>query len=358
VCPVLLGMATMDPVQVQLEDEEGLSREELEKALSGHNPQELQEMARRLGKSQEQFQEMLTELEAESDALKEENRSLNDTITMMMKEMQKLNIGADNTVEPMLDEGPLDFVGRFWEKVKPRNSAVVISEHVGEIKKPGEEELQNPLQQQGKQVVQNLRETLGPIWQRAETLVKDAKGEIAKKTKEIAEKQQLGQLGQKPQKKRERRAERAGTENASQAAASGEVASAGPSEPISAPEEATEKANPEEAPVAAAVSEGQATEESEAAAAVDAPGNEEISSTILIEAKLKIDDGSTQTLYVRAADRCKEVAQRFVMEHSLKAWFQEPLTAWLKKVEADAVKFPVVIEGDLMEIRKQHSKNK
>jgi len=353
----------MDPVQVQLEDEEGLSREELEKALSGHNPQELQEMARRLAKSQEQFQEMLTELEAESDALKEENRSLNDTITMMMKEMQKLNIGADNTVEPMLDEGPLDFVGRFWEKVKPRNTAVVISEHVGEIKKPGEEELQNPLQQQGKQVVQNLRETLGPIWQKAETLVKDAKGEVAKKTKEIAEKHQLGSFVQpepKPRKKRERRAEREGTESASEAAASGSEA-AGPSESASASADvpaATDVANPEEAPAAVAASEGQASEEKEATAAVDGAGNEEISSTILIEAKLKIDDGSTQTLYVRAADRCKEVAHRFVMEHSLKAWFEEPLTAWLKKVEADAVKFPVNIEGDLMEIRKQHSKNK
>lgn len=61
---------------------------------------------------------------------------------------------------------------------------------------------------------------------------------------------------------------------------------------------------------------------------------------------------------MRAADRCKEVAKRFVQEHSLKAWFEEPLTAWLKKVEADAEKFPVKIEADLMEIRKQHSKNK
>mmetsp|Transcript_45479 Transcript_45479/g.85136 ORF Transcript_45479/g.85136 Transcript_45479/m.85136 type:complete len:88 (-) Transcript_45479:95-358(-) len=81
-----------------------------------------------------------------------------------------------------------------------------------------------------------------------------------------------------------------------------------------------------------------------------------MSSTILIEAELKLDDGSVQTVQVRAADRCKEVAHRFVMEHSLKAWFEEPLTKWLKKVEADAEKFPVKIQGDLMEIRKQFSK--
>lgn len=38
----------------------------------------------------------------------------------------------------MLEEGPLDFVGRFWETVKPRDSAYVAGEHIGEIRKPGE----------------------------------------------------------------------------------------------------------------------------------------------------------------------------------------------------------------------------
>jgi len=352
-----------------------------------------------------------------------------------MKEMQKLNIGAGNTVEPTLDEGPLDFVGRFWEKVKPRNTAYIISENVGEIKKPGEEEPLNPLQQHGKQVgqnlretfgpiwqkikkpgdeepqspaqqqgqqvlqnlretfgpiwqkvknpgeespqnlqqhgkqvMQNLRETLGPVWQKTETLVEDARDEIVKKAKEI---QQLGQqpdvfIGQQPPQWRERPAESAGTVNDGRAAASAEDASAGPSEPASAPANVppvpamTEAANSEEpsaAASAAASSVSQADEFNEAAAAAVGAGKEDISSTILIEARLTIDDGSTQTLYVRAADRCKEVAQRFVMEHSLKDWFQEPLTAWLKKVESDAVKFPVIIEGDLLDIRNQHSKN-
>jgi len=77
---------------------------------------------------------------------------------------------------------------------------------------------------------------------------------------------------------------------------------------------------------------------------------------VLIEASIKLEDGSVETLQVRAADRCKEVSHRFIHEHSLKAWFEQPLTAWLKKVEADAVKFPVKVEGDLVEIRKTHGK--
>lgn len=71
---------------------------------------------------------------------------------------------------------------------------------------------------------------------------------------------------------------------------------------------------------------------------------------------MKLDDGSVQTVQVRAADRCKEVAARFVKEHSLKAWFEQPLTKFLKQTEDDADKFPVKIEADLMEIRKKYSK--
>lgn len=85
--------------------------------------------------------------------------------------------------------------------------------------------------------------------------------------------------------------------------------------------------------------------------------DEQISSTILIEAQLTLDDGSVQMVHVRAADRCKEVSARFVREHSLKQWFEEPLTKFLKQVEDDADKFPVKIEADLMEIRRQYSKN-
>jgi len=186
----------MPPIQpIHLDDNDAPaepSREDLEKALSCLSLDELKGTARRLTRTQEQFNEMLAELEAESDALQAESKHLHDTITMMMKQMQKLNIGKENTVEPILDEGPLDFVGRFWEKVRPRNTAVVINQHVGEIKrKPADEEAAFPLPLlQGKQVVSNLREAFGPVWQKAEDHVKEAKGEFSKVAREVTEKQQ------------------------------------------------------------------------------------------------------------------------------------------------------------------------
>lgn len=186
-------MAPIQPIHLDDNDGPEPSHEDLEKALSGLSLDELKGVARRLARTQEQFTEMLAELEAESEALQSESKDLHDTITMMMKEMQKLNIGKGNTVDPILDEGPLDFVGRFWEKVRPRNSAVVINEHVGEIKRKnsGDEEaaVPGPLVQ-GKQVVSNLREALGPVWQRAEGHVKEAKGEFSKVAREVTEKQQ------------------------------------------------------------------------------------------------------------------------------------------------------------------------
>lgn len=77
---------------------------------------------------------------------------------------------------------------------------------------------------------------------------------------------------------------------------------------------------------------------------------DQMSSTVLIEAHLTLGDGSVQTIRVRAADRCKEVAQRFVKEHSLKNLFVQPLTDYLKQVENDAEKFPVSVHADLMQI--------
>jgi len=82
---------------------------------------------------------------------------------------------------------------------------------------------------------------------------------------------------------------------------------------------------------------------------------EQIQSTSLIEVLLKLDDGCVELCQVRADDRCKDVAARFVRDHSLKSWFEQPLKAYLMKAEAEAEKFPVRLEADLMEIRKQYS---
>lgn len=73
--------------------------------------------------------------------------------------------------------------------------------------------------------------------------------------------------------------------------------------------------------------------------------------TLMIEAKLALGDGSVQVLEVRAADRCKDIAAKFVREHSLKASFEAPLRAYLMAAEKNAEQFPVMLEADLLEIQ-------
>jgi len=100
---------------------------------------ELKEMGRRLAQSRVGLEEALQVELDEGQVLKDENEHLKKTIDFMFSELGKLNISGTNLTDPQLAEGPLDFVGRYWEKVRPRNNTVVVSEHVGEIdhtKKP------------------------------------------------------------------------------------------------------------------------------------------------------------------------------------------------------------------------------
>lgn len=340
----------------------GLSREALEKELAGQSPEQLLEMAKRIDKSQQALREMLEDLEAEKVELNDETAQLHETITLFMKEMQKLNIGGMNTVTPQLDEGPLDFVNRFWEQVRPRDTAFQTSENIGEIRKPVPGEESSPkevLQKQVVQGVQQLKERWGPAagawWQNAQGFLNEKKSEIAQTFAAQNEKPERKPKGEKKKRPKEGGGY-AGGESAPPMAPEAASSSAAGSSEAAAQEAAAPEPEPKAAPAPAK------PEPAEPEPAQDdsfkAGAEEQISSTILIEAQITIDDGSVLVLHVRAADRCKEVAQRFVQEHSLKAWFQEPLTTWLKKVEADAVKFPVKVEADLMDIRKQYSKNK
>ncbi|CAE7741450.1 unnamed protein product, partial [Symbiodinium pilosum] len=183
-------------------------------ALKGKDVEELKAMAQRLERGQQSLQEMLQELEAEREELHKEKAQLNDTITLFMKDLQKLHIGAQNTVEPVLEEGPLDFVGRFWETVKPRDSAYLAGENIGEIRKPGEkaekppnaplaalQQVQQELPQQmqeaakevqeaGKQAVRKLSTAFEEArssawWQRAQGYLDEKRTEIAKKVSEV-----------------------------------------------------------------------------------------------------------------------------------------------------------------------------
>lgn len=354
----------MAPAAEGSKAQDSVSREALEQALADLSPEQLREQAVRLSKSVAGLKEMLATLEEEKQALRDEGEELNNTITLMMQEMHKLNINGSNTVEPQLLEGPLDFVGRFWEKHKPRDTAYQTSEHVGEIRKPvpGEArppDVQQVVQEASQQVVQTaqkIQSALGPLWARTQGFLSEKQNAW---TEALAAR---AAPKQKPAKKSGKRSGGYPADAGDTTAPAAAAASSSDAAASSAAPEALEVAAPaaEGAPAASSAAIPAATEEKvEGTDAGRLPGAEEqISNTILIEAKLTIDDGSELTLYVRAADRCKEVAQRFVQEHSLKAWFQEPLTKWLKKVENDADTFPVKVEGDLLEIRKQFSKAK
>jgi len=383
-------------------------KEEYAKALSSSDAPELKAMAERLAKSQSEMNQMLDELQADNTQCRQESETLRKTIELVMMEMQKLNIGSLNTTDPSLEEGPLNFVNRFWEKMRPRDTAFVVNENVGELKRisvqgePGSgpagagvkqianlgekglEKLQETLGngelgqkalekskevsqkavevgqkglEQGKQAVEHskqawgkLSQSIGPLWQtglsRAEGLLGGYGGGSAPEEKKP-----------KKKKKKEQGAAPSGEVLATQGAC---VAPAGGLGSLAEETEESTAAPSAAAAAVAAPSAAAATTEAEQETAPEAfegpNADEQISSTILIEATLTLDDGSVQTLQVRAADRCKEVANRFVQEHSLKAWFVDPLTAWLKNVEAEAEKFPVTVEGDLMEIRKKHQK--
>lgn len=567
------------------------SAEMMKEALSNLKDEDLRMMAARLSISIDSMTSCEHEFRREQEELLVDNRKLNETIELMMKELHKLDICADNMVAPAIEEGPLDFVGRFWEQVKPRDNAVLLNDHVGELKKapqatyadgtpvqrmnPVAEKLaSNPYVQSGVERLGDVAKTLGPIrdqgvealgpmkdqgiealdtwrsngmetlgsWRQqgadtfstwssksantlgglgAWTHDQDATGaETADATENIgshlfeswgqqgvealgslkqkssetlnelqqrgtdtiaslsqasatetlgAIKQQgeqalgsmkqqgeetLGTLKQQSEEtlgsvrqqgtealdsfkqggftglwqshgvaaverandRAARLSERAGQlgERASQlelggfaagltswwsASAQPDNARSGSGAAATAPEHAEgtgaediagimpaaascvtsakeaavvveEVPSGDEAVAATSsglepaqeeavveaetlVEETKATQE-EAAAAEDSE-EEPMAATVLVEASITIDDGSVQLLKLTACDRCKEVAQRFVRDHSLKVWFEEPLTAYLKDVEDKAEKYPVRVEGDLMEIRQQYS---
>lgn len=361
-------------------------------ALSDKDVSELRGLAERLTKGHESLKEMLKDLEVEREELEKEKGQLNETISLFMKELQKLHIGAQNTVEPMLEEGPLDFVGRFWETVKPRDTAYTAGEHIGEIRKPGEKsgppganplaalkeaalahELPNvqekvqervqEVQEMGKQAAKKLSNAFeearsSAFWQRAQGYWEEKRSEIAKKVHDVqvsaAASTQRPAAAPGKTRKKEPKEPKIVAADRSEAA---------PSESTSAPPEASEasqetgestkeatpeKALPDKAPAEPKVEAAPAPKEVEKAASPSAKTS--IQETILIEAQVTFGDGTVQKLCVGASDRCKDAAERFISENSLKASFTKPLTDFLKKVEKDAENFPVYANIDLSDL--------
>jgi hypothetical protein len=570
-------------------ENEEKKRQELQTALAGVSETELREMGARLAKSLAQLADYQEELQAEQQALTEEGSSLRSTIELMLMETHKLNICGDNTVDPTLQEGPLEFVGRFWEMMRPRDNQVLISPNIGELKRQPTADEQGSILNADSEVVKELvalrdaaaeqlggleevatqatkqiedlhstaeqqfqdmhktasekllvaqatlTESAAPIKSQAETLGQDLHTSITSATAplreqseqlretvvpQIQEQQRLIQeqaavvaapLLEKTEQLRADLAPQirehhellrkqsielhsAATEHLSVASKSisaatdsfGEMVNsnlsdehretlnstkekmnahkerlsgffsttlaatafstpsvwnpfaaesdtkatssssgyprepqaaqviassppavaaassasgdtpATPSSSAAAPakeqqqkaseevdlareveaalagktaEKAAEQASAPKTAAPAAGGEGAAAEgagtaaatageekadkEDEGAAEEDAADDD---ASFLIEASITLDDGSVQVARVGARDRCKDVAARFVREHSLKAWFEDPLVRYLKKVEAEAERFPVEVSAELLNIRKEFSK--
>merc|ERR1719420_405962 len=81
------------------------------------------------------MKEFVEEELKEQEDLKKENKRLHEAIETWAKETRKLNISVHNLVDPDVDEGPLDFIGRYWEQLRPRTNQVLLNDHVGELKK-------------------------------------------------------------------------------------------------------------------------------------------------------------------------------------------------------------------------------
>eukprot|EP00746_Dinoflagellata_sp_MGD_P004085 gnl/MRDRNA2_/MRDRNA2_107902_c0_seq1.p1 gnl/MRDRNA2_/MRDRNA2_107902_c0~~gnl/MRDRNA2_/MRDRNA2_107902_c0_seq1.p1 ORF type:complete len:402 (+),score=113.13 gnl/MRDRNA2_/MRDRNA2_107902_c0_seq1:70-1275(+) len=392
----------------------------LEEQLRGCTEEELAGMCKRLLRSQENLEELHTQLQEDQRQLKEENQKMQEDISLMISCTKPLCIGASNTVSPQLEEGSLDFVGRWWEMMKPRNNAVQINEHVGEIRKDvsaldkdgsklevERNEVVGAVQnvwgnlkssglfQQGQALAAtgiqkaresgavdasrgawaSLRQTAGSTWAQL-----NAEPERPKRTKKSTrtrrDKEDRGGYAKNPQGPSQKAVSSNGADgaasavcvpndsaapafqeaNASQSAAS--ASSSADAQPANESSNSPSAEAFEDAPTAERHSVKGAEVETTAQELDEAPEEEEddenndeqMSSTVLIEAHLTLGDGTVQIIRVRAADRCKEVAQRFVKEHSLKNLFVQPLTDYLKQVENDAEKFPVSVHADLMEI--------
>lgn len=359
---------------------------------------DLRAMAVRLARSRSALEEALIDLQAEQRELLTENSNTRSTIELMLGEVAKLNINSGNLNEPELEEGPLDFVGRFWEKVRPRDSAVSVSDRVGEIKRPSPTSVSTspPSTEQHMRSMMGHLETMRLDYEQrfaefsdmanqtsAESLGKQVSERFSNAMNLLTEKASswqesagstdvppataaplsfgslftyLGSPGQKP--------------------ATG-VSSAGPDGPdlpeegspadaVQAPACFNREQLPESPRIESAASvngagtaeaESQGSEERVANGhpAPESPPSPGDSSTVLIQARLRLDDGSVAVCRVRAADRCIDVASRFINEHSLKQRFEAPLKEFLMKAESGADTFPVELEGDLMEIYQQHS---
>mmetsp|Transcript_27540 Transcript_27540/g.50444 ORF Transcript_27540/g.50444 Transcript_27540/m.50444 type:complete len:428 (+) Transcript_27540:61-1344(+) len=426
-----------------------ISKDQLEEALCGSSDADLLAMAKRLTRSIEEMDSYHVDLLAEQEELRNECSELKATIEAKLKDIAKLDIGAMNLREPELEEGPLDFIGRFWEKVKPRDNTVVIDEHIGELKhapRDGEEPV-DPLsefkeqmniaadafsglserwREQGSDIFQAARD-----WRRDQTANDEEKihvegprvttgdtvGKLVSDVQELwpptadrlsgavsAFSAFAGSMREQaavkwpglvtPSKyqdwgsgvlgpftaEEETEAGLPGYENLTGALGFGLGLGLEPSSSRSSTDDAPPAADGAGAPPQlspeldraqrentatrpATPMQDQATEPTPLEAAMPKgttptarDGGDEEELSLVIEASITLDDGSVEVLRMNSRERASEAAARFVRDHSLKAWFEEPLRKYLRQVENDAIRLPAKVEADLQEIRKTFRK--
>lgn len=454
----------------------GTSDETLKELLAGLNDSDLKQMAKRLSKSGEDMRLALADLQAEQEALSKEKTEINDTIALMMAELSKLNIRAENLTEPQLDEGPVEFVGRMWEKMRPRDTAVTLNANVGELRMPSIGD-QSPVQA----ATERLREQMSEQFSTLSETIEQARGGMIPTPQGGVTPEDLGRQvsegGQKLGKKvadqfsmlyssfnevannvAQASEEFFNDEQASSSAPSvgslfsyltspshhqelgpdsaGPGQDDGPPQPSAKPFQRDEPMQKEEAPSSssssggssgsraglhhsggsraqgfnlrtidevqdtsstsqgyasaqhsveaepqqtvavangshhadaeseATVANGSSSEPSPEATVANGPSSEpspvpearsDPNSTLLVQVQLTLGDGSVETVEVRAADRCKEVAARFIQDHSLKDNLEAPLANFLAQAEKNADTFPVKLEADIDEIRRQYN---
>ena len=93
----------------------------------------------------------------------------------MMKELRKLNISSSNLVEPRLEgEGPVEYVARLWETMRPRELSGPVSENMGgEIEIGKAEKPVLPLSFEESPAAQRLRQQLTEGWSTIQAATKD-----------------------------------------------------------------------------------------------------------------------------------------------------------------------------------------
>lgn len=284
------------------------TREALEEAFAALSMDELKEIAMRLTKCNEGFYEMLHEAEQEQEELRQEAAQLNESISFAMQDIHRQETA----------------------KSKPPDVAVAEA---------------------GQKAVQTLQHLHQKAVKKATGLVDKGSDLInAAKTKHaevVAAREERRQTAK--QKKQAAANKRQSKSSASQRTEE---------------KKKEQKTNPGEANKTQD-SPTEASPANDGAAGPQAPADVILKktkpvlstdSTVVIEARVTTSDGKTHTLHVRMADSCEEAGHRFIHEHSQRAWYTEPLIAWLKRAEADATKLPLRVEASLSELRKQHNK--